>query len=182
MLQLVIDDYANGNQIVFCGDMNFPFINWPEGNYIGRGSSKEKEKIQANIFLNFAENNGLYNIIQEPTRNNTVLDLFMVSSVEMFQLQNTIMNKKLSDHNLISISYDFNMKCADIDKRSNFYSRKIYEYEIDTESSQWCQFYDKLCEVSDDTLDSLSYDDLLNYLYEFVDENAEKFLEKIWFS
>ena len=92
------------------------------------------------------------------------------------------MNKKLSDHNLISISYDYNMKCADIDKRSNFYSRKIYEYNIDTESSQWCPFYDKLCEVSDVTLDSLSYDDLLNYLYEFVDENAEKFLEKKKFS
>ena len=81
---MVIDDHANGNQIVVCGDMNFPFINWPEGNFIGRGSSIEKAKFQADMFLNFAENDGLSNIIQEPTRSNTILDLFMISKTEMF--------------------------------------------------------------------------------------------------
>ena len=34
-LQLIIDDNANENQIVVCGDLNFPFVQWPDGNFSG---------------------------------------------------------------------------------------------------------------------------------------------------
>ena len=48
------------------------------------------------MFLTFAENNGLLNIIKEPTGNKNILDPFMTSIGNMFQLSNTIINKEIA--------------------------------------------------------------------------------------
>ena len=52
--QIVINDHANeANDIIAWGDVNFPFISWPGGEFRGRGTTKDVEKVQADLLLDF---------------------------------------------------------------------------------------------------------------------------------
>ena len=79
---------------------------------------------------------------------------------------------------MMTIRYDYDMKVDENDVRMNCYSRSIYEYDINVNHIGWKDFYEKLCDVSDEYLDNQSHDDLINYLYQLVDDNALKYLEK----
>ena len=49
---------------------------------------------------------------------------------------------------------------------------------MDPNNEGWNLFYDCINQVNNETLDSLSHDELLEYLYNLVDDSAEKFLNK----
>ena len=50
----MINDHANeANDIIAWGDVNFPFISWPGGEFRGRGTTKDVEKVQADLLLDF---------------------------------------------------------------------------------------------------------------------------------
>ena len=102
----------------------------------------------------------------------------MVSCDRMFHQTSTTVNKKISDHNIMSIQYEHDMKWHEKNIKSNCYSRKIYEYDIDENHSGWDNFYECINAINIEELESLSHDDIIQYLYEIVDNSAEKILEK----
>ena len=109
---------------------------------------------------------------------NTILDLFMTSCSMRFEHINTVINKKISDHNLMTIRCDYDIKNVEDNVRKNCYMRSIYEYDINVNHDGWKHFYENICNISSEYLDDLSHDDLIEYLYQLVDDNAKKFLEK----
>ena len=51
-IQLVINDYYKlASNLLLCGDFNFDFIKWPQGDFKGRGVSAAADKIQASNLL-----------------------------------------------------------------------------------------------------------------------------------
>ena len=90
------------------------------------------------------ETNDLMNVINEPTRKNTILDLFLVNNHENYNIGNNIVNQKVSDHNLLSIINNRPMKLKVDPMRTNVYSNKIFEYIIDYETEEWSNFYNAI--------------------------------------
>ena len=45
------------------------------GIFPSQGSSKDRDKMQAEVLLNLSDQNGLTNIVKDPTRNDTIMDL-----------------------------------------------------------------------------------------------------------
>ena len=126
---MIINDYGNDtDDVILCRNVIFPFISWSQGDFNGRSKSKESKKIQAGIFLDFMKSNYLTNLINEPTRKNTILDVFLVNNYEHYNIDKNIVNKKVSDHNLISIKNSKPKKLKGNSMKSNIYSNKIFEY------------------------------------------------------
>ena len=82
---------------VLCGDFNFPSICWTSLTIQG-GTAADRQ--QAESFLEFLSDKFLHQFIEEPTRGNSILDLFAVDDAQ-FVLRTRVLNKsKISDHNL----------------------------------------------------------------------------------
>ena len=56
--------------IIFTGDLNFPIINWQMETADG---GTHENQVQANAFLQFAQEQCLQQYIEEPTRKNNIL-------------------------------------------------------------------------------------------------------------
>ena len=84
------DKLIHQNNFVLVGDFNYPRIDWP---------NLSSDTYNSNIFLNFLNENHLYQKVSEPTRGENILDLClstdedMVRDVEVFETFST------SDHN-----------------------------------------------------------------------------------
>ena len=179
-LEILQTYMSNINQsefkIFLCGDFNFPFIRWlnndqtaaPGSYIINKGCTKAVTN-QATRLLKLADEYFLTQIIDKPTRNQNILDLVFVNSLEY--LKNIEINKTvLSDHNVIEICLD-----ADILKRNteniislknmtfrqlNFFSAEIIWSDIHKSLSNinWKQLMDQANSVEEAKKD---FDDIL---------------------
>ena len=86
--------------IIMCGDFNFPIINWATG--ITAGGSTDMQR-QAEALLEFMDNHCLQQMVEDPTRMQNILDLFITNSPEMV-LSITASNTRISDHRLITVN------------------------------------------------------------------------------
>ena len=71
--------------IIFTGDLNFPIIDWQME--IADGGTNENQ-VQANAFLQFAQEQWLQQYIEEPKRKNNILRLFVTNNDQLTQQYN----------------------------------------------------------------------------------------------
>ncbi len=97
---------VQNNDAVIVGDFNLPRINWQYHT----GLQSESHRL-----LNFIDDNFLFQHVNQPTRENNILDL--VISTQENLVTNTLVGEQLStcDHNLIRFSITTEIK----DKRNN---------------------------------------------------------------
>ena len=104
--------------------------------------NKSSEKRQAELLLEFADENFLENYIETPTRGSNVLDLVFSNNHALINHYKTIVNNRLTDHNLLNVSLNFSynqpIKTAQV---KNPYSTKIYEYDTNNaDNEDWARF------------------------------------------
>ena len=85
--------------IIFTGDLNFPIIDWQMETEDG---GTHENQVQANVFLQFAQEQCLQQYIEEPTRKNNILDVFLTNNNQLTS-QIIITKTSMSDHNIIQI-------------------------------------------------------------------------------
>ena len=68
--------------IIFTGDLNFPTIDWQIET---ADSGTHENQVQANAFLQFAQEQCLQQYIEEPTRKNNILDVFLTNNDQLIR-------------------------------------------------------------------------------------------------
>ena len=85
--------------IILTGNLNFPIIDWKMETADG---GTHENQVQANAFLQFAQEQCLEQYIEEPTTKNNILDVFLTNNDQLTQ-QIIITKTSMSDHNIIQI-------------------------------------------------------------------------------
>ena len=93
--------------IIFTRDLSFPIIYW-QIETADRGTYKNQ--IQANSFLQFAQEQCLQQYIEEPTRKNNILDVFLTNNDQLAR-QIIITKTSMSEDNVIQI--EINIKIVE---------------------------------------------------------------------
>ena len=83
------------------GDFNFPNIEWVSHTCI---SSQGREKYEsAEALLNFINHNMLTQVVDKPTRNGNILELFLTNNDRI--IRNIVVQEtKISNHDLVSVN------------------------------------------------------------------------------
>ena len=89
------------NSLILCGDLNFPNIKWPT-TVIQGGSLMLRQQAQA--LLDFFGEFFLQQLIEEPTRENNILDLFATDDDQLVLRYEVRTKSNISDHNLVKIT------------------------------------------------------------------------------
>ena len=147
MCQRAIDDVTEKDpkvkDVLIMGDFNLPCISWPSGRiYQKEVAQKSREKKQAEGLVKFVENNFLENYITTATRGKNTLDLAFTNNHLLIGGYETTVNKKLSDHHLLTISLNFSYnRETKVSKVKNPYTTKVYEYNtFEATESDWKRF------------------------------------------
>ena len=77
-------DAINSNNIVLLGDFNLSDLDWSHHT----------------LLLDIVQDNFLHQLVQEPTRNQNILDLVLTNNVDL--INNIAVGEPFSDHNLRS--------------------------------------------------------------------------------
>ena len=85
--------------IIFTGDLNFPIIDWQMDTADG---GTHENQVQANAFMQFAQEQCLQQYIEEPTRKNNILDVFLTNN-DQLAWQIIFIETSMSDHNILQI-------------------------------------------------------------------------------
>ena len=107
-------------RIALTGDLNFPSLNW-ELNNIEACTTETRD--QAQVLVSFLEENFLEQLVNLPTRNNNILDIFAINDcdfVSNVEVENT--DNQTSDHRLVKIITRIpspTMHSPDINETSN---------------------------------------------------------------
>ena len=104
-VQETIDEVSNNDSrckfVLQFGDYNFPFVKWPSGT-INENNMKNKDKSdakkQAELFLDYCQENFLVQYCLTPTRGKNILDLILTNNLSLIKNYTTIVNRKFSDH------------------------------------------------------------------------------------
>ena len=155
--QKSIDDVTEKDtkvkDILILGDFNLPCISWPSGKiYQKEVAQKSREKKQAENLVSFVENNFLENYIKTATRGKNTLDLAFTNNHLLIGGYETTVNKKLSDHFLLTVALNFTYnRETKVPKVKNPYTTKVYEYNLfDATESDWMRFDTVLAGISID--------------------------------
>ena len=125
--------------ILFKLDLNFPTIDWQMET---ADDGTHQNQVQANNFLQFAHEQCFPQYIEEPTRKNNILDVFLTNNDQLTR-QIIIAETSISDHNIIQFETNtkiveekqkyqikkINLSCRDL----NFFSEDIGWASIDTD-------------------------------------------------
>ena len=125
--------------IIFTRDLNFPIIDWQMETADG---GTNENQVQANAFLQFAQEQCLQQYIEEPKRKNNILNVFLTNNDQLTR-QITITETSMSDHNIIQIETNIkiveekqnhqikksNLSCRDM----NFFNKDISWESIDAD-------------------------------------------------
>ena len=139
----VTDSDPKVKDIVILGDFNLPFISWPKGEiYQKEVTRKSGEKQQAAKLVSFVERNFLENYVNTATRGNNILDLVFTNNHLLVNSYTTTVNKKMSDHYLLTIAMNFTYNAESKKKNvTNPYTTKVYEYNLNEASeNDWKRF------------------------------------------
>ena len=176
-IQLTINDYSNAaSHIILCGDLNFEFIEWPEGDFKGRGVSKAVDRIQASNFLDLCECHDLRNLSLVPTRKSNILDLLCTNS-DGIRYENVYINSKLSDHNLVKFGVNIVVNESPVTV-TNPYDYRIFEYDTSKDDEAWNKFYQDVDSFDVDAISELQPEEQLEILYKLLETKAEEYLER----
>lgn len=167
-------------EIHMMGDFNFPFVKWKieEGINIGtiHSGGLTDEQIQFKNLAAFAEKYLLCQLIDEPTRENNVLDLCYTNFQEAYH-NISIHKSSFSDHNVImmdtkyiceenSNKHDETPENITGFKRLNFFDEKV----------DWSKIKSELKDITwEQELVSLSVNDMTAYICDTVLKICTKF-------
>ena len=84
---------------IFTVDLNFPIIDWQMET---ADSGTHENQVQANAFLQFAQEQCLEQYIEEPTRKNNTLDVILTNTDQLTR-QIIITETSMNDYNIIQI-------------------------------------------------------------------------------
>ena len=87
------------NSSIITADQNSSIIDW-QMETADRGTNENQ--VQANVFLQFAQEQCLQQYIEEPTRKNNILDVFLTNNDQLTR-QIIITKTSMSDQNIIQI-------------------------------------------------------------------------------
>ena len=94
-----LTEIGNPMTNIFTGDPNFPIIDWQMETADG---GTHENQVQANAFVQFAQAQCLQQYIEEPTRKNNILDVFLTNNDQLTR-QIIITETSMGDHNIIQI-------------------------------------------------------------------------------
>ena len=186
-VQETIDKVAKSDPktstILQCGDYNFPFISWPSRKMYFKEipeSRKADAKKQAEIFLNYCDQNFLEQYISTPTRGLNVLDLVLTNNCAIINTYTTIVNKKFSDHFTIkiwlNISYNQDVK----EKREYPYSTKLMQYDfLNGDDEDWLRFDSFLGRIDiEEEVEGMNTKEKLEKFYEILENVVDEVFTK----
>ena len=165
------------------GDFNFPFLKWPSRKIYSTNERavKSDEKLQAEKFNEFCDETFLENYVTTPTRGRNILDLILSNNHMLINFYKMIINKTLSDHNLIyiSLNFSFNEETRS-EKVMNPYSTKVFQYETKKATiQQWGRFDHVLRNIDEEELlKNIAPEEQLKRIYQTIEEALEQCLEK----
>ena len=85
--------------IIFAGDLNFPTVDWQMETVDG---GTHENQVKANAFFQFVQEQCLQQYIEEPTKKNNILDVFLTNNDQLTR-QIIMTETSMSDHNIIQI-------------------------------------------------------------------------------
>ena len=178
--QNVIDETMNEDSkirnIIDFGDYNFPCISWPSRRVYVLDQEARKNKAcmkkQAELYLKFQDENFLSNHIETPTRGKAILDLISSNNHMIIQFYKITINKKLSDHNTIEVSFNFSYNQeTKIEKIKNPYSTRVFEFKTkEADEEQWNRFEHLLDQFDEEMLNDKKAEEQLDIIYNVIEE------------
>ena len=119
---------------IFTGDLNFSIIDWQMET---SEDGTHENQVQANAFLQFAQEQCLQQSREEPTRKNNILDVFLTNNDQLTR-QIIITETSMSDHNIFQI--ETNIKIVEEKqnheiKKSNLSYRDLNFFNEDISSA-----------------------------------------------
>ena len=148
-----------------------PSIDWLNLSH-GSGSSRE------DIFISSCLSNGLFQLIQEPTRpaSGKILDLLLVSNPEIIQNLNIEKSPVCSDHNAICFDMIINdYHPIPSDYRHDFLRSDFVALEANLSLVDWISFF-SACKSSDEMYTHfVSYLNFLNSIFTPVFKERDYF-------
>ena len=154
--------------ILLSGDFNFPFVKWKRTSdnscswkYIPYANATSDEKDQFEMLMDICNYQCMLQIIEEPTRNQNVLDLVFTNETSLATMIE-VNKSKLSDHNSIEISTNYTLEeqtnANEVQENQNNILRSL---NFHAKSIDWKEINKSIKEVSweenfenKDTLDS----------------------------
>ena len=171
----VVDNDPKTKDVLIMGDFNLPFISWPKGEiYQKEVTRKSEEKQQAVKLLNFVERNFLQNYVTTATRGKNVLDLVFTNNHLLVNNYSTIVNKRMSDHYLLTIALNFTYNAPVKEKKViNPFTTKVFEYDLSEATEEdWNKFSAMMETVARDFEEETKNKDAetkLGKVYEYVE-------------
>ena len=108
------------------------------------------------LLLEFADENFLENCIETPTRGSNILDLVFSNNHALVNYYKTVVNSKLTDHNLLNVLSNFSYnQPTKTEHVKNPYSSKIYEYDTENaDEEDWARFEHYLQQFNEEDLEN----------------------------
>ena len=134
--------------IIFTGDLNISIIDRQMETADG---GTHENQVQANTFLQFAQEQCVQQYIEEPTRKNNILDVFLTNNDQLTR-QISFTDTSMSDHNIIQV--ETNIKIAE--EKENHQIKKnnlsYRDFNFFNEDISWASIDAGLLNTSWDTL------------------------------
>ena len=133
------------------GDFNMKCISWPSRKIYSKDvANKATEKRQAELLLQYADENFLENHIKTATRGKNILDLCFTNNHTLINDYKITVNRDFSDHNLIQTDLRFSFNVQKLKKKKeNPYHTKLYEFDVENgDAEDWMRF-EKLLDLID---------------------------------
>ncbi|KAI8485690.1 hypothetical protein Bbelb_365240 [Branchiostoma belcheri] len=114
----------NSDNVIILGDFNTPGIKWDTTV----ADNSQAYTGQAEKLLNLMDNHGLFQTVQEPTRNGNLLDLVLVNNPNI--IEKTTVVPGISDHDMVLVDVNLALKQNRKPKRKVYIRTKADEPAI----------------------------------------------------
>ena len=137
------------------GDFNFPNIDWVSSTCTPSQGREQYESGEA--FLSFIDHNMLIQVVDKPTRNGNILDLFLTNNDRIIRSID-VHKTKLSDHDLVSVNLLYN--CLSDISPNNLPSFEEDSFRsLNLHKTNFTSVNDILADVDWDDMSDLCHDD-----------------------
>ena len=143
----IIEEYLSENyeeNIILVGDMNFPFVQWKciENQMCAKiipGTTTDSQN-QARKLLDLTEKYFMEQLIQEPTREENILDLIFSNTDIVNNINVEKTSKSISDHNIIHFDIQTNVntdKTYNLSPETQINRKGLDRFSFWSEKSKW---------------------------------------------
>ena len=163
---------------------DFPFVKWPSGTIYENKIPEEKkadDKKQAEMFLEYCQQNFLTQYCLAPTRGKNILDLILSNNPNLINNYTTIVNKKFSDHFLLKVwlNFSFNQKNGST-QRKYPYTTILYKYDFErADDEDWLRYDDMIGSVDfEEEVKGMNTNQQLRRFYEILEGTVKEIFKK----